>query len=87
MGKRKAGSQTGSLTPENKKLGIDLFPTSELSVRHGVGQDVKVVVLCLISLVVSKMLRLQRIMTKKLYPMFLKCRYLCTFCFKLGLVL
>jgi hypothetical protein len=26
MGKRKAGSQTGSLTPDHKKPGIDLFP-------------------------------------------------------------
>jgi len=36
MGKRRAGSQTGSLTPDHKKSGIDLFPTSELRVRHGV---------------------------------------------------
>jgi hypothetical protein len=28
MGKRRAGSQTGSLTPDHWKLGIDLFPTS-----------------------------------------------------------
>ncbi len=35
MGKRRAGSQTGSLTPDHEKSGIDLFPTSNLSVRHG----------------------------------------------------
>ncbi len=34
MGKRRAGSQIGSLTPDHKKLGIDLFPTSELRVRY-----------------------------------------------------
>jgi len=38
MGKRRARSQTGSLTPDHKKSGIDLFPTSELRVRHGVGK-------------------------------------------------
>jgi hypothetical protein len=38
MGKRKAGSQTGSLTPDHKKSGIDLFPTSELRVRYVVGK-------------------------------------------------
>jgi len=38
MGKRRAGSQTGSLTPDHLKSGIDLFPTSDLSVRHGVGK-------------------------------------------------
>jgi hypothetical protein len=36
MGKRRAGSQTGSLTPDHWKSGIDLFPTSELKVPHGV---------------------------------------------------
>jgi len=30
MGKRRAGSQIGSLTPDHKKSGIDLFSTSEL---------------------------------------------------------
>jgi hypothetical protein len=38
MGKRRAGSQTGNLTPDHKKPGIDFFPTSELRVRHGVGK-------------------------------------------------
>jgi hypothetical protein len=38
MGKRRAGSQTGSLTPDHKKSGIDLFPTSELRVRYVVGK-------------------------------------------------
>jgi len=38
MGKRKAGSQTGNLTPDHKKLGIDLFPNSELGVRYVVGK-------------------------------------------------
>jgi hypothetical protein len=41
MGKRRAGSQTGKLIArlktQHKKSGIDLFPTSDLSVRHGVG--------------------------------------------------
>jgi hypothetical protein len=34
MGKRRAGSQTASLTPDHKKSGIDLFPTSKLIVRY-----------------------------------------------------
>jgi hypothetical protein len=34
MGKRTAGSQTASLTPDHKKSGIDLFPTSELRVQY-----------------------------------------------------
>jgi hypothetical protein len=34
MGKRRAGSQTGNLTPDHKKSGIDLFPTSELRVQY-----------------------------------------------------
>jgi len=38
MGKRRAGSQTGNLTPDHKKSGIDLFPTSELRVRYVVGK-------------------------------------------------
>jgi hypothetical protein len=38
MGKRRAGSQTGSLTPDHKKSGIDIFPTSELKVRYVVGK-------------------------------------------------
>jgi hypothetical protein len=38
MGKRKAGSQTGNLTPDHEKSGIDAFPTSELEVRHSVGK-------------------------------------------------
>jgi hypothetical protein len=38
MGKRRAGSQIGSLTPDHKKSGIDLFPTSELRVRYVVGK-------------------------------------------------
>jgi hypothetical protein len=38
MGKRRARSQTGSLTPDLKKSGIDLFPTSAARVRHGVGK-------------------------------------------------
>ncbi len=38
MGKRRAGSQTGSLTPDNKKSGIDLFPTFELRVQYVVGK-------------------------------------------------
>jgi hypothetical protein len=38
MGKRRAGIQTGSLTPDHKKSRIDLFPTSESGVRHGVGK-------------------------------------------------
>jgi hypothetical protein len=38
MGKRRAGSQIGSLTPHHKKSGIDLFPTSELRVRYVFGK-------------------------------------------------
>jgi hypothetical protein len=38
MGKRRAGSQTDNLTPDHKKSGIDLFPTSDSSVQHGVGK-------------------------------------------------
>ncbi len=38
MGKRRAGSQTDSLTPDHKKSGIDLFPTFVAVVRHGVGK-------------------------------------------------
>jgi len=41
MGKRRAGSQTGSLTPEHKKWGIDPIPTSVEGVRHGVGRLLK----------------------------------------------
>ncbi len=36
--KRRAGSQTGSLTPDHKKSGIDLFPMLPQGVRHGVGK-------------------------------------------------
>jgi hypothetical protein len=36
MGKRRAESQIGNLTLDHKKSGIDLFPTSEQRVRHGV---------------------------------------------------
>jgi hypothetical protein len=38
MGKRRAGSQTGSLTPDHWKSEIDLFPTSELRVQDVVGK-------------------------------------------------
>jgi hypothetical protein len=38
MGKRRAGSQTSSLTPDHKKSGIDLFPKSELKVQYTVGK-------------------------------------------------
>jgi hypothetical protein len=38
MGKRRAGSQTGNLTPDHQKSGIDLFPTSELRVRYVFGK-------------------------------------------------
>jgi hypothetical protein len=38
IGKRRAGSQTGSLTPDHQKSGIDLFPTCAPGVRHGVGK-------------------------------------------------
>jgi len=41
MGKRRAGSQTGSLTPDHYKSGIDLFPTSAEGVQHGVGKLLK----------------------------------------------
>jgi hypothetical protein len=34
MGKRRVGSQIANLSPDHKKLGIDLFPTSELRVRY-----------------------------------------------------
>jgi hypothetical protein len=34
MAKRKAGSQTGSLTPDHKKLGIDSIPLRAGGVRH-----------------------------------------------------
>jgi hypothetical protein len=34
MRKRRAGSQTGSLTPDYKKSGINLFLTSELRVQY-----------------------------------------------------
>jgi hypothetical protein len=38
MGKRRAGSQTGNLTPDHSKSGINLFPTLPWRVRHGVGK-------------------------------------------------
>jgi hypothetical protein len=38
MGKRRAESQTGNLTPDHYKSGIDLFPTSELKVRYVVAK-------------------------------------------------
>jgi hypothetical protein len=38
MGKRRAGSQTASLTPDHKKSGIDLLSTSDLKVRHVFGK-------------------------------------------------
>jgi hypothetical protein len=38
MGKRRAGSQIGSLTPDHWKSGINLFPKSELRVQHSVGK-------------------------------------------------
>jgi hypothetical protein len=38
MGKRRAGSQTGSLTPDHIKSGIDPIPTCVGGVRHGVGK-------------------------------------------------
>jgi hypothetical protein len=34
MGKRRAGSQIANLTPDHKKSGIDLFPTSELRLQY-----------------------------------------------------
>jgi hypothetical protein len=39
MGKRRVGSQTGSLTPEHKKLGIDPIWTCDGGVQHGVGSS------------------------------------------------
>jgi hypothetical protein len=41
MGKRRAGNQTGSLTPDHKKSGIDPTPTCNERVRHGVGKLLK----------------------------------------------
>jgi hypothetical protein len=38
MGKRRAGSQIGNLTPDHQKSGIDLFPMCTPGVRHGVGK-------------------------------------------------
>jgi hypothetical protein len=38
MGKRRAGSQTASLTPDHKKSGIDLISTCVGGVQHGVGK-------------------------------------------------
>jgi hypothetical protein len=38
MGKRRAGSQIDSLTPDHEKSGIDLFQTSELKVQYVVGK-------------------------------------------------
>jgi len=38
MGKRRAGSQTGSLTPDHYKSRIDLFPMFDSRVQHGVGK-------------------------------------------------
>jgi len=38
MVKRKAGSQTGNLTPDHKKSGIDLIPGCADRVRHTVGK-------------------------------------------------
>jgi hypothetical protein len=38
MGKRRAGSQTASLTPDHQKSVIDVLPTSELRVRDVVGK-------------------------------------------------
>jgi hypothetical protein len=38
MGKRRAGSQIGSLIPDHKKLGSDLISTCVGGVRHGVGK-------------------------------------------------
>jgi hypothetical protein len=38
MGKRRAGSQTGSLTPNHKKSGIDPIPVCADGVRHTVGK-------------------------------------------------
>ncbi len=36
MGKRRAGSETGSLTPDQEKSRIDPLPKSNSGVRHGV---------------------------------------------------
>jgi hypothetical protein len=36
MGKRRAKSQTGSLTPDHSKSGIDPIPTCDERARHGV---------------------------------------------------
>jgi hypothetical protein len=41
MYKRRAGSQTASLTPDHQKLRIDPMPTYAGGVRHGVGKLVK----------------------------------------------
>jgi len=38
MAKRRAGSQTGSLTPDQKKLGIDPIYLFVDGVRHSVGK-------------------------------------------------
>ncbi len=38
MGKRRAGSQTGNLTPDHKKSRIDPIPMCVGGVRHGVGK-------------------------------------------------
>jgi hypothetical protein len=38
ISKRRVGSQIGNLTRDHEKSGIDLFSTSDLSVRHGVGK-------------------------------------------------
>jgi hypothetical protein len=38
MGKRRAESQTSNLTPDHKKSGINVFPTSELKARYVVGK-------------------------------------------------
>jgi hypothetical protein len=38
MGKRRAGTQIGSLTPDHKKSRIDPIPTCVGGVRHGVGK-------------------------------------------------
>jgi hypothetical protein len=38
MGKRRAKSQTASLTPNHKKSGIELFPTLPERVQNGVGK-------------------------------------------------
>jgi hypothetical protein len=38
MVERKTGSQTGNLTPDHKKSGIDPTPVCEDEVRHTVGK-------------------------------------------------